>query len=74
VFALREANDYETLPEPGPVYYPDPSAPPAGACGKPVQILDENDAPSGWLGPSCVPKVARPPAPEADPEASAQVQ
>lgn len=74
VFSLREANDYETLPEPGPIYYPDPSAPPGGACGTPVQILDENDAPSGWLGPSCAPKVAKPAAPQADPEASPELR
>jgi uncharacterized protein len=70
VFGLREANEYEGLPEPGPIYYPDPSAPPARACGTPVQILDENDAPAGWLGPSCGPKVAKPAQPEPDPEAS----
>jgi len=74
VFSLREANDYETLPAPGPVYYPDPSAPPAAACGKPIQILDENDAPSGWLGPGCAPTVATPQSAAPDPEASAQVR
>jgi hypothetical protein len=74
VFSLREANDYETLPEAGPIYYPDPSAPPAGACGPPIQILDENDAPAGWLGPSCTPKVAKPAEPEPDPEASPEVR
>jgi uncharacterized protein len=74
VFSLREPNEYETLPEPGPIYYPDPSSPPAGACGTPVQILDENDAPSGWLGPSCAPKVARPAEPEPDPEASPEAR
>ena len=30
----------------------------ARACGKPIQILDENDAPSGWLGPGCAATVA----------------
>ena len=74
VYSLRETNDYETLPVPGPIYYPDPSAPPAGVCGTPIQILDENDAPSGWLGPSCAPKVARPQTPAQDPEASPQVR
>ena len=74
VFSLRETNDYETLPPPGPIYYPDPSAPPLGACGKPIQILDENDAPSGWLGPSCAPTVATPQVPAADPEASPQLR
>jgi len=74
VFSLREPNEYETLPEPGPIYYPDPSSPPAGACGTPIQILDENDAPAGWLGPSCAPKVAKPVEPEPDPEASPEVR
>ena len=74
VFSLRETNDYETLPAPGPIYYPDPSAPPAGVCGTPIQILDETDAPSGWLGPSCAPKVARPETPAGDPEASQQLR
>jgi uncharacterized protein len=70
VHGLREANSYETLPEPGPIYYPDPSAPPAHACGTPVQILDRNDAPVGWLGPSCTPKVAAPEETVRDPEAA----
>jgi uncharacterized protein len=74
VFSLREPNEYETLPEPGPIYYPDPSSPPAGACGTPIQILDENDAPAGWLGPSCAPKVAKPVEPEPDPEASPEIR
>lgn len=74
VFSLREVNEYETLPEGGPIFYPDPSAAPADACGKPVQILDESDAPSGWLGPSCAPKVVKPQAPERDPEAAVPEQ
>jgi uncharacterized protein len=74
VFSLREPNEYETLPEAGPIYYPDPSSPPAGACGTPIQILDENDAPAGWLGPSCAPKVAKPVEPEPDPEASPEIR
>jgi uncharacterized protein YecT (DUF1311 family) len=72
VVELRDTNPYEPLPEEGPIFYPDPSAPPADACGKPVQILDELDAPSGWLGPSCTPKRAKavnPPA-QKDPEAA----
>jgi uncharacterized protein len=56
VLELRDANAYERLPEEGPFFYPDPNAAPADACGTPVQILDELDAPSGWLGPSCAPK------------------
>ena len=74
VYSLRAGNEYEALPEPGPIYYPDPSAPPTGACGTPVQILDENDAPAGWLGPSCAPKVAKPAEPQRDPEASPELR
>jgi uncharacterized protein len=76
VFSLREANEYETLPEPGPIYYPDPSSPPGDACGTPIQILDENDAPAGWLGPICTQKVAKPAAaaPEPDPETSPELR
>lgn len=55
VLSLREANNYEPLPQDGPVFYPDPTAAPAGACGKPIQVLDELDAPVGWLGPRCDP-------------------
>lgn len=53
VLSLREANDYEPLPAEGPLFYPDSNAPPASACGQPVQVLDEFDAPTGWLGPRC---------------------
>lgn len=53
VLGFREANSYEPLPPEGPLFYPDPTAPPAHACGKPVQVLDEYDAPVGWLGPQC---------------------
>jgi uncharacterized protein len=70
VLSLREANAFEPLPAEGPLFYPDPSAPPAGACGKPVQVLDEFDAPVGWVGPACSPVAAgkpAPPAPEAPP-------
>jgi uncharacterized protein YecT (DUF1311 family) len=80
VLELRDTNPYEPLPEEGPIFYPDPSAPPPDACGKPVQILDELDAPSGWLGPSCTPKRAKPvnaPAqkdPEAAPGADSQLR
>jgi uncharacterized protein len=74
LYSLREANSYEDLPEPGPIFYPDPSAAPADACGKPVQILDENDAPAGWLGPACAAKVARPEEPAGDPEAAPQAR
>lgn len=70
VISLREANNLEMLPEEGPLFYPDPTAPPGGACGKPVQILDENDAPTGWLGPVCTPKQGQPAKPPRDPESA----
>ena len=60
VLAWRETNAYEALPPEGPLFYPDPSGLPAGACGKPVQVLDEYDAPVGWVGPACE---ATPPVP-----------
>jgi uncharacterized protein len=74
VLELRDTNPHESPSGEGPIFYPDPSAPPPHACGKPVQILDELDAPSGWLGPSCTPKRARPvdPAAQKDPEAAPQ--
>jgi len=70
VISLREANNLEMLPEEGPLFYPDPSAPPAAACGKPVQILDENDTPTGWLGPACSPKPPPSAKPPSDPESA----
>jgi uncharacterized protein len=59
VLALRTVNAYEPLPPEGPLFYPDPSAPPAGACGKPIQVLDEHEAPVGWVGPACEPPPAK---------------
>jgi uncharacterized protein YecT (DUF1311 family) len=53
VLSLSEPNAYESLPAEGPFFYPDFSSPPKSACGAPVQILDESDAPAGWLGPKC---------------------
>lgn len=55
VLALRGANEYESLPPEGPLFYPDPTAVPASACGKPVQVLDQYEAPVGWIGPACAP-------------------
>jgi uncharacterized protein len=53
VLSLRTVNGYEDVPAEGPLFYPDPSAPPGSACGKPVQVLDEFEAPAGWVGPAC---------------------
>jgi uncharacterized protein YecT (DUF1311 family) len=63
VLSLKTANTYETLPPEGPLFYPDPSAAPKQACGKPVQVLDEYDAAVGWVGPACTAQAATPPAP-----------
>jgi hypothetical protein len=62
VLSFRETNIYEPLPPEGPLFYPDPTAPPAGACGKPVQVLDEYEAPVGWLGPQCAETAKQTPA------------
>lgn len=62
VLSFREANLYEPLPAEGPLFYPDPTAPPAGACGTPVQVLDEYDAPVGWIGPQCAQTARQSPA------------
>lgn len=53
VLSITEPNAYQDLPEEGPFFYPDFAAPPRDACGTPVQILDQADAPAGWLGPKC---------------------
>jgi uncharacterized protein len=55
VLSLRAVNAHEDLPAEGPLFYPDPGTPPGGACGKPVQVLDEYEAPAGWVGPACGP-------------------
>jgi uncharacterized protein len=59
VLSLRPANAYESLPPEGPLFYPDSSTPPAAACGKPIQVLDEHEAPVGWVGPACPPAPAK---------------
>jgi uncharacterized protein len=59
VLSLRPANAYESLPPEGPLFYPDSSTPPAAACGKPIQVLDEHEAPVGWVGPACPPPPAK---------------
>jgi uncharacterized protein len=53
VLSLRAVNRYESLPAEGPIYYPDPNTAPRHTCGKPVQVLDEYEAPVGWVGPAC---------------------
>jgi uncharacterized protein len=55
VMGFRATNAYEPLPAEGPLFYPDPAGSPANACGTPVQVLDEYEAPVGWIGPACAP-------------------
>lgn len=52
VLAWHEADEQAQLPPEGPLFYPG-SAQPAGVCGRPVKVLDENDVHIGWLGPHC---------------------
>jgi uncharacterized protein len=46
---LRKREAVETLPDSGPILWLGASAPPKEACGKPVQVLDTDDTPVGWL-------------------------
>lgn len=45
---VRKREPVETLPDPGPILWLGASVP-KGACGKPVQVLDTDDTPVGWL-------------------------
>ena len=45
---VRKREAVETLPEAGPILWLG-SAAPKSACGKPVQVLDTDDTPVGWL-------------------------
>jgi uncharacterized protein len=45
----RAREPAETLPEAGPVLWLSVGAAPKEACGKPVQVIDTDDAPVGWL-------------------------
>jgi uncharacterized protein len=47
--SLRKREPVETLPEDGPILWLGSARPPNEACGKPVQVLDTDDAPVGWL-------------------------
>ena len=46
---LRKREAVETVPDAGPILWLGASAPPKEACGKPVQVLDTDDTPVGWL-------------------------
>ncbi len=47
--SVRAREPAETLPEPGPVLWLSAGGPPKEACGKPVQVIDTDDTPVGWL-------------------------
>ena len=46
---VRKREGVETLPEEGPILWLGSGPPPKEACGKPVQVLDTDDTPVGWL-------------------------
>lgn len=47
--SARPRESVETLPEPGPVLWLSVGPAPKEACGKPVQVIDTDDTPVGWL-------------------------
>jgi len=47
--ALRVREPAESLPEAGPVLWLSAGATPKEACGNPVQVIDADDTPVGWL-------------------------
>jgi uncharacterized protein len=47
--SVRAREPAETLPDPGPVLWLSAGGPPKEACGKPVQVIDTDDTPVGWL-------------------------
>jgi len=46
---VRKREAVETLPEEGPILWLGSGPAPKEACGKPVQVLDTDDTPVGWL-------------------------
>lgn len=47
--SVRAREPAETLPDPGPVLWLTAGAAPKEACGKPIQVIDTDDTPVGWL-------------------------
>jgi uncharacterized protein len=47
--SVRAREPAETLPDPGPVLWLSAGPVPKEACGKPVQVIDTDDTPVGWL-------------------------
>jgi uncharacterized protein len=46
---VRKREPVETVPEAGPILWLGAAAAPKEACGKPLQVLDTDDTPVGWL-------------------------
>ncbi len=46
---VRAREPVETLPDAGPVLWLSAGAAPKEACGKPLQVIDTDDTPVGWL-------------------------
>jgi uncharacterized protein len=46
---VRKREPVETVPSAGPILWLGASTPPKAACGKPLQVLDTDDTPVGWL-------------------------
>jgi uncharacterized protein len=46
---VRKREPVETVPEAGPILWLGAAAAPKEACGKPLQVLDTDDTPIGWL-------------------------
>ena len=47
--SVRAREPAESLPDPGPVLWLSAGGAPKEACGKPVQVIDTDDTPVGWL-------------------------
>jgi len=47
--SVRKREAVETVPDAGPILWLGSAAPSKEACGKPVQVLDTDDTPVGWL-------------------------
>jgi hypothetical protein len=49
---IRKREAVETLPDEGPILWLGSGQPPKEACGKPIQVLDTDDTPVGWIADS----------------------
>lgn len=50
--SARPREQGEEVPAEGPILWLGGSRAPKGSCGKPVQVLDTDDTPVGWLAPA----------------------